>query len=671
MLIVNYLFLFLILFAGIRFLIKKLDFSPALAPFTIIAASTIILYIGALTNLLKPFVYLVVCINVLLGILSFIPFKTDSKPPKKVGVPAIIAWGIIFILLILYTRDTLFYHWDEFSYWGVIYRYLMTTNHLPDISSNFLITNYPPFTGLLQYFVGNILGNKESSAYFAQMLLEFSALIAILPSFEWKKWKEYLLIFTVSLLSIFALDFVFQTLYADLLLGLLFAAAISAIRLDEGIPVDRTVTIVLAATALCLIKPTGIIFTVVIAVLVFFKLAVHTLSFHSWKEFFKTLPRSLFAPQNLIVLLLPLIFALSWSLHSAQFNNQKAIYSLQDTRVKSTDIFPWVPTDYTDNLKRQEYSENIKNHLYEEPHEIYISLQGLINSFSIDAPYRSKVVFSSLQDRISNETFSTSKVTVLQLFLLILIVTWLIGWFTKEPKRNQKQYWGNTIILVLASIGYILFLYVAYIYYFGTAEALSTPSARRYCSSFLLGWWLALFSQAITYEPGHTNKLNLNFVNSFIGVFAFLLLFIVNPSSYLHLPFSPDPERFVVSKIYNTVKNKLTDPDVKVYDVYQTNNSQGYTFYIMKYLLTPIPSNNFGWQMGEKTDPLDSLTVDISASDWLKLLHDQQYTYVLISSADDQFWTRYGTLFDTFSKTEYPQLYQVTNNGLQDIPLDK
>ena len=59
--------------------------------------------------------------------------------------PAIIAWIFIFIVLIGYTRGLLFYGWDELNYWGVISKYLLATNHLPDQASNFFFISYPPF----------------------------------------------------------------------------------------------------------------------------------------------------------------------------------------------------------------------------------------------------------------------------------------------------------------------------------------------------------------------------------------------------------------------------------------------------------------------------------------------------------------------------------------------
>ena len=246
-------FLFLILGSGILFLIRKLHFSQHLAPLVTILGDTTILYIFSLLNQLQIGIVITVVLNLLLGLFSFIKFPKIGQNEKLIFSPAIILWIFIFVSLIAYTRGTLFYGWDEFTYWGVIYKYLMTTNHLPDLSSNFFITNYPPFAALFQYCVGKIIGNKESSAYFAQMLMAFSAVIAVFPKSIWSKWKKYGIAIALGVLSIFALDFTIQYLHVDLMIGLLFAAALTSVSFEDHISSDRLVSLLLISVALTLI----------------------------------------------------------------------------------------------------------------------------------------------------------------------------------------------------------------------------------------------------------------------------------------------------------------------------------------------------------------------------------------------------------------------------------
>ena len=89
----------------------------------------------------------------------------------------------------------------------------------------------------------------------------------------------------------------------------------------------------------------------------------------------------------------------------------------------------------------------------------------------------------------------------------------------------------------------------------------------------------------------------------------------------------------------------------------------------MKFFLTPIPSNNFGWDLGETALEYNLYKVNLSNDSWMKLLNDLEYTKVLIAAADDGFWDKYGPLFDTFSRDQYPQLFSVTRDKLLNIEL--
>jgi len=174
--VLRFIALFIVLSSGILFLTRKLHFSQSLAPLVTILGITIILYICSLAGILLQGAIFVIILSLILGILSFIHFSKKIPEKKWAPSPALLVWIIAFIIIAIYTFGTLFYRWDEFSYWGTIYKYLLATNHLPDVASNFLVTSYPPFVSLFQYFIGLVLGNKESSAYFAQMIMDYSAI---------------------------------------------------------------------------------------------------------------------------------------------------------------------------------------------------------------------------------------------------------------------------------------------------------------------------------------------------------------------------------------------------------------------------------------------------------------------------------------------------------------
>jgi hypothetical protein len=153
------------------------------------------------------------------------------------------------------------------------------------------------------------------------------------------------------------------------------------------------------------------------------------------------------------------------------------------------------------------------------------------------------------------------------------------------------------------------------------------------------------------------------------------MLFVIPFSDYFHLPTAPDPQRFKVNQIYKDIASTLTAQD-KVYDVWQVNSYSGLYFYMMKYYLTPIPSNNYGWQLGQRKTKDDLFTAPLTPNQWLQLLNNLHYTYVLVTTSNDGFWQTYGSIFNSHSdvKTKdgviIPQLFSVTPTGLVKVPVD-
>jgi hypothetical protein len=152
-----------------------------------------------------------------------------------------------------------------------------------------------------------------------------------------------------------------------------------------------------------------------------------------------------------------------------------------------------------------------------------------------------------------------------------------------------------------------------------------------------------------------------------LGALVILFILLIPASTYIHLPFSPDPTRFEVNRIYKKISQVNFQAHDKVYEVYSgvPLKDQGYRHYIMRYFLTPIPSNNIGWSIGENEEE-NRYTIDLTPSEWMELLNTKGYTYVLVSESDTKFWDRYKELFDQYSLDfTQPQLFKVTKDKLE------
>jgi len=652
MIYLRFILFFLLFLGSILFVVRKLRFSQALAPLVVILGNTLILYIFSLCNLLLTGTYFLIGINLLMGVLSFINLpKLKEGREFKFGF-ALIAWTAIFFILIAFTRDLELYSWDEFSFWGAFTKYLLATNHLPDAQSNFLYINYPPFMGLFQYFVSTVVGKQEAVVYFSHMLLNFSALLAIFPGAGQKNWKKSLFFFLVGALSIVAVDLKFQSLYVDLPIGLLFAVALATIGFTKKLSSDGFVVVLFSATAMTLMKPLSPFFSFVVLAYLFYKMV---------REFYSSVSNgkllaSLFQPFKslwfLLLLLIPIATTISWSVHLAPYSHSSINITMND-----------VPT--VGSLTNQELELKTNSELLGEPRQINFSIKGFLNIFSVNADNRTKLIINSFVSKIFATPYYAFPITIVEIVIFAILLSMLFARLAKaHAPYESKAIQESAVFLGISWGAYTLLLLFLYIYYFFPSEAVSTPCLDRYSSSFLIGWWLYILSFGYSTDSVKIPLLDLKAIDAIIGVILIGLLIKMPVQNYFHYPYTPDSQRKVIEEMYLEVSSDISSGDEKVYIVFNNDFTEGFSHLLMKYYLIPLPSNNFGWDLGETNNEVNLYKVDFSMEEWMQLLQEQDYTHVLICSADDAFWKNYGDLFDSYSTTHYPQLFLVTSKLL-------
>lgn len=650
---------------------RILNFPPHLAPLTVILFNTTVLYIFALAGSLLVGFYFTLAVCVILLILTFAN-KKNTRNQKLFSLP-IISFVVLLIGAFVYTRGTLFYSWDEFSHWGVIFRYLMTVQELPkDLST--VIVSYPPFSALWQFFVAEIVGFKEENAYLAHIVIQFAAIIALFPINKRKDWKQYVLILIAAILSVIALNFQFQSLYADLLMGLLLAVGFAQIKIDGSFTYVNLILVILTSISLVLIKPTGVLLALIIAITGSINLIFNPDNNALTQNWIKKAIRHVVDYRVLLIIFLPIIVWLSWNQYTMDFTNNGMKFVLHQSNVSSAGIFPWYPADYRDNLAKQESQIRIDTLLYMEPTTTTIGFVDIVRSFTINAPYRTKIIAGNFINKFS--TIGEYAISISIKIILVAIFGLIVLNFLLMPDYFQKRSKRYLIFNGFLTIGFIVYaiaLYLAYVYMFYPSEALSVPSLPRYIGVYLLAWWLVNLVVYYEISIDESSELSMRLSILMPSIFIIAMVLAIPTHKFIHLPYSPDPDRFVVGKTYNIISQIDFQKTDKVYEVYtQKLNSAsnwefGYRHYIMRYFLTPVGSNIFGWSLGER----DSITVDLTPTEWLALLNDQGYTYVLVWNSDSLFWKRYKQLFDNYSPdVAIPQLFKVSENGLEEIPLN-
>jgi hypothetical protein len=235
--------------------------------------------------------------------------------------------------------------------------------------------------------------------------------------------------------------------------------------------------------------------------------------------------------------------------------------------------------------------------------------------------------------------------------------------------KRSAFHWLNSF-LFLGFILYSLYILFAIIFTFPPYRAILLHSEYRYLASFLLGWWL--FNAGIIYQSilDLTETSKVRSARIFLAIVIVAGVILIPLSSFISLAPSPNFYRLGVDRIYNKVNQVGFSENDRIYDIFQYDHTDGgVSHFMIKYLLTPIPMNIHGWEMGTIPSETDYLTVSLTPQEWIKLLNDQGYTYVLVSLANDNFWNNYSSLFDRFDKDEEGQLFRVKPDHLEKVDL--
>ncbi len=665
--------LFLIaVFAEILFVVRFFHFEKHIAPLAVILSNTLLLYLFALIDLLQVGFYtcavIAACCIILLIVFKKPVIKANDE--KLFELLPVIGFLIVCLITFLYTRGTLFYLWDEFSHWGVIYKYLMVVQHLPvnaEVVSN---TNpYPPFSTLWQYLASMAISYKEENAYFAHTILQFSAIIACFPRPNKKHWGQYILFIIAAILPVFyfGYGFRFHALYVDLLLGLLLAAGFAQLPFRGRQSLSHFITVLLIASSLPLIKTTGVIFSGILIVMEIFWL------FKSKDYQLGNFSRILSNWRIILLLIIPIGLWLSWNIFTNDMGSGQTKLTIRNNPIKSTEIYPWDPSEYMNTYLNKERDFR-KNVLLGNDVENKLSVQEIIKAFTVNTPYEIQITAENFISKFSEgitESHAYSSKYFLSGIILVLFITYLL--FSKYKNDYKITFGIYTLLIACGFILYCAALYLAYAFFFTQrGGGLEAASLERYLGSYLIAWWI--FNLAAIYSV--SNEMEVGSLNVFSKTLVFLvtlgLFFYLPTNLYIHLPPTPESSRFEINKMSKILlQGPVTSKD-KVYDVYYgIENDYGIRHFMLRYYLTPIPTNYLDFNIRTEVPDTDHVTMILSPEEWLGLLNSQHYTYVLVSHSDPLFWNQYGKLFNTYLEDlNQPQLFKVTDEGLTFVPLE-
>lgn len=402
-----------------------------------------------------------------LGVLAFIFIILDIRKPKfkryffSNGFFCIVILSIVIFAMDLGHKFTM---WDEFSHWGKMVKEMLRINNFYSDSSSTLLVHkdYPPFLTLFETLWCKFSGGFSEATvtrgvhYFELGILApyFFERIKFDSSEEKCLGKILKLIGLLFILILFVLIFniepVFNSIYSDVAVSLLFALAICMI-LDRDVHSQRYTYFAVALTQVSLILTKQVSISFVLLIWLFFTIL-----------YFKREKILLSCFSSAGLLIIPILAFLSWENYT---NNLGLVGQFDFSKISIADVLHIILGG--------------GNEIQVETSRAYIS--ALFN----------ETITSGFLN------FSYVTVGVLAIFIALLFV------FSRDVDTTNVVSVKLCILFSVGMIGYAFMMHVLYMFCYSETEMTRLASYNRYMGCFVLGEYLIiLYYFMISFEDG-------------------------------------------------------------------------------------------------------------------------------------------------------------------------
>ncbi|WP_338209128.1 ABC transporter permease [Lactiplantibacillus paraxiangfangensis] len=310
-------FIGLIFFAlaliGYSSTMRWLRINPYLTWITGILVQIMLLYVFAMLGWLRIGIWVVTSLGVGLLIARLILGYFGKIAFHYEGLHLFDAWMIFlgFIMALVLFRSPLI-HYDNFSHWATIVKFLTYTGHLPGPSDTIIsFTSYPPATALFITQFVTFTGFSSGTMLVAQFILIWAASYAIFATLRdrTRGLNSMLLCLTIAISYVFNINIRLNNLLVDYVLAILTMAALVGIFVYRRQPRIQMAHVALFSGTLLLVKNSAAFFVAIIAVYYLYSLIKQSSAGHWFK---KTLRIIVTWIGTLLVGALPFIW---WEIH--------------------------------------------------------------------------------------------------------------------------------------------------------------------------------------------------------------------------------------------------------------------------------------------------------------------------------------------------------------------
>ena len=285
--------------------------TPRASYIFVFSAQALVMYFAGLAGVLVYAAYalfgggIVLLVALILNKKIKLAYNVSSL--SAIGLAFVAVFGAITASLI----DTFFVHYDNFSHWAVVVKYMLVTDRIPDAASAIIdFKSYPLGSSSFLYYVGRIVGNGEGIMLAGQAILLFASFYAVFGAI--RDQKRFLLAALLGLgcsaMAYFNISIRINNLLVDFLLPVLALAVIGVLLVER----KRFSTACLACLPvlglLAIVKNTGIFF----ALLGYVFLLYRSVQFQ--RADLKLRPFFWGALGTILLSLLPLIL---WNVHTS------------------------------------------------------------------------------------------------------------------------------------------------------------------------------------------------------------------------------------------------------------------------------------------------------------------------------------------------------------------
>lgn len=567
-----------------------------------------VLYLFGLINIMKLAIHIILVFAILCFIYDIVSIRKKKIKVQEIFTLGTILYIILLIIVTLLLDNTYYKVWDEFSHWGANLKAMVAhdvfwSNKVYDG----IHVVYQPLAGIYEYFFCKINGGfAEDISYVGLCTFIITLLLPILRGLEYKIKdiiKGILVIFSIYCL-IYVFGFRLDSIYIDLLLGVLFATSM----LYAYLPKEKENQLILwmLLIAMVLLKDTGLLLAGIVLVQLFFRNIMFPIINRKniQKEDFKKFG-------ILCLILITLLFTYSsWKIY-CNINNK-----VLDDRHDKNAIVEFNVKDYIKGVTQignaTEKVDSIAKSFYQALNETEIISHSICK-------------------------------TVIQLTIFANLTAILLIVITNDKKQKEKII-SFIIAMDIGFVLYCLLLMATFMFAFTEREGRELASYSRYMSTYFFAWIVMLIG-IIQHTEIKRKELILLIITLLI-VSSVNVLSIIKPVS--------KGESAVTSIIQK--KADIIEANVKVnekvYLIYQ-NIGANPDYYILRYAISPIVTNlMYEWNLGAPYFEEDIFTYDITQKEWEQKLKDEEFKYVFIAKSDERFINEYGNIFEEETKLE-------------------